>query len=72
LLWASTTRIQLLDYFYYTALTATALYENATAEEPDVLMLDLRMPKKDGLQIVAELMSQRVSKARTVVMTSFS
>jgi DNA-binding NarL/FixJ family response regulator len=37
---------------------------------PDVLMLDLRMPKKDGLQIVAELMSQRVSKPRIVVMTS--
>jgi two-component system, NarL family, response regulator len=38
---------------------------------PDVLMLDLRMPKKDGLQIVAELVSQRVSKPRIVVMTSY-
>jgi DNA-binding NarL/FixJ family response regulator len=38
---------------------------------PDVLMLDLRMPKKDGLQIVTELMSRRVSKPRIVVMTSF-
>jgi two-component system, NarL family, response regulator len=38
---------------------------------PDVLMLDLRMPKKDGLQIVTELMSQRVSKPRIVVMTSY-
>ena len=37
---------------------------------PDVLMLDLRMPKKDGLQIVAELMARRVSKPRIVVMTS--
>jgi PAS domain S-box-containing protein len=33
LLWSSTTEVQLLDYFYYTALTVTALYENATAEE---------------------------------------
>src|SRR5260221_5813330 len=38
---------------------------------PDVLMLDLRMPKKDGLQIVTELMSRRGSKPRIVVMTSF-
>jgi two-component system NarL family response regulator len=38
---------------------------------PDVLMLDLRMPKKDGLQIVTELMLRRVSKPRIVVMTSF-
>ncbi len=38
---------------------------------PDVLMLDLRMPKKDGLQIVTELMARRVSKPRIVVMTSF-
>jgi two-component system NarL family response regulator len=36
---------------------------------PDVLMLDLRIPKKDGLQIVTELM--QVSEPRIVVMTSF-
>jgi PAS domain S-box-containing protein len=33
LLWTSTGRIQLLDYFYYSALTVAALYENATADE---------------------------------------
>jgi len=33
LLWTSTGRIQLLDYFYYTALTVAALYENGTADE---------------------------------------
>ena len=33
LLWASAVQIQLLDYFYYTALTVAALYENATADE---------------------------------------
>jgi signal transduction histidine kinase/PAS domain-containing protein len=33
LLWASTVWIQLVDYFYYTALTVAALYENATADE---------------------------------------
>jgi hypothetical protein len=33
LLWAATGRIQLLDYFYYTALTVAALYENAAPDE---------------------------------------
>jgi PAS domain S-box-containing protein len=33
LLWASAVWIQLLDYFYYTALTVAALHENATADE---------------------------------------
>src|SRR5258705_8580043 len=33
LLWSSAAQIQLLDYFYYTALTVAALYENASAEE---------------------------------------
>src|ERR1700751_1006585 len=46
---------------------ACQLYDE---HSPDVLVLDLRMPKKDGLQIVAELMSQRVSKPRIVMMTS--
>src|ERR1700737_2444257 len=33
LLSASAAQIQLLDYFYYTALTVSALYENASADE---------------------------------------
>ena len=33
LLWAATAQIQVLDYFYYTALTVSALYENASADE---------------------------------------
>jgi two-component system, NarL family, response regulator len=47
---------------------ACELYDQ---HSPDVLMLDLRMPKKDGLQIVTELMARRVSKPRIVVMTSY-
>ena len=38
---------------------------------PDVIILDLRMPKKDGLQVVLELMSRPVCKARIIVMTSY-
>ncbi|HWN51000.1 MAG TPA: AAA family ATPase, partial [Xanthobacteraceae bacterium] len=33
LLWASAVWMQLLDYFYYTALTVAACYENASADE---------------------------------------
>ena len=33
LLWVSAAHVQLLDYFYYTALTVAALYENGTADE---------------------------------------
>jgi signal transduction histidine kinase/GAF domain-containing protein len=33
LLWRSSVQLQLLDYFYYTALTVAALYEKASADE---------------------------------------
>jgi predicted ATPase len=36
LLWAVPAHIQLLDYFYYAALTVAALYEKATADEQTV------------------------------------
>jgi PAS domain S-box-containing protein len=35
LLWATDAHIQLLDYYYYAALTVAALYENGTADEQD-------------------------------------
>jgi two-component system, NarL family, response regulator len=34
-------------------------------------MLDLRMPRKDGLQVVTELMSSRRPKPRIIVMTTY-
>ena len=37
---------------------------------PDILLLDLRMPKKDGLQVLIELMSRRGAKVRIIVMSS--
>jgi len=38
---------------------------------PDVLMLDLRLPKKDGVQVLRELASVKVPIARVIIMTSF-
>ena len=38
---------------------------------PDVLMLDLRLPKKDGLQVLNELLRSGNSKPRVIMMTTF-
>jgi two-component system, NarL family, response regulator len=38
---------------------------------PDVLIVDLRMPKKDGLQVVEELMAGRPPKPRIIVITTY-
>jgi two-component system NarL family response regulator len=38
---------------------------------PDVLVLDLRLPKKDGLQVLNDLMARENSKPRVIIITSF-
>jgi two-component system, NarL family, response regulator len=38
---------------------------------PDVLILDLRLPKKDGLQVLNELGTSDNSKPRVIIMTTF-
>ncbi len=48
---------------------ACELYDQLS---PDVLMLDLRMPKKDGLQVVTELLSRAGEpKPAIIVMTAY-
>jgi two-component system, NarL family, response regulator len=47
---------------------ACLLYDKLS---PDIVLLDLRMPKKDGLQVLIELMSRRVGKARIIVMSAY-
>ena len=38
---------------------------------PDVLILDFRLPKKDGLQVLNELMARGNSKPRVIIITTF-
>ena len=38
---------------------------------PDVLLLDLRMPRKDGLQAITELAECRIGNPRVIVMTTY-
>jgi two-component system NarL family response regulator len=38
---------------------------------PDVLILDLRLPKKDGLQVLNHLMASGSHKPRVIIITSF-
>jgi DNA-binding NarL/FixJ family response regulator len=45
---------------------AYRLYEQLL---PDILILDLRMPKKDGLEVLSELMTQR-PRPRIIVLTN--
>jgi DNA-binding NarL/FixJ family response regulator len=45
--------------------------ELCNQHSPDVLLLDLRMPKMDGLQVITELAARRASKPRIIVMTTY-
>ncbi len=45
--------------------------ELCNRHSPDVLLLDLRMPKKDGLEVITELVARRPSKPRIIVMTTY-
>jgi two-component system, NarL family, response regulator len=44
--------------------------ELCSQRSPDVLLLDLRMPKMDGLQVLNELAARRLPKPRVIVMTT--
>jgi DNA-binding NarL/FixJ family response regulator len=47
---------------------ACELYDQ---HSPDVLLVDLRIPEKDGLQVVTGLMSGLASKPRIILITTY-
>lgn len=53
------------------AADGIAAVEQVRAAQPDVLLLDLRMPGKDGLQVIQEL-AQAAPAVRILVLTSFA
>jgi len=44
--------------------------EMCNQHHPDVLLLDLRMPRKDGLQVLTELAARTVYRPGVIVMTT--
>ena len=53
------------------AANGEEVYELYNQIHPDVLLLDLQMPKKSGLQVIVELVSRRSLNSGIVVITSF-
>ena len=53
------------------AANGEEVYELYNQLHPDVLLLDLQMPKKSGLQVIADLVSRRSLNPGIVVITSF-
>jgi two-component system response regulator FimZ (fimbrial Z protein) len=49
--------------------TGKALLESAQAQEPDLIVLDLKLPDKPGLEVLKELDAMKL-KSRIVVMTA--
>jgi PAS domain S-box-containing protein len=66
LLWISAAHIHLLDYFYYTALTVAALYENGTADEQN-RWRDLMTAHREQLREWAESCPQTFADKHALV-----
>ena len=71
LLWSAVAHIQMLDYFYYTALAVTALYENAAPSTPtriavQKLLASLAAISLENTRLYGDL-EQREAKIRRLV-----
>ena len=71
LLWSAVAHIQMLDYFYYTALAVTALYENAAPSTPTriavlKLLASLAAISLENTRLYGDL-EQREAKIRRLV-----
>src|SRR6201998_1333053 len=71
LLGASASQIQLLDYYYYTALTVSALYETASADEQQVWR-DLLRVHREQLREWAETYPPTFSDKHTLVLAEIA
>ena len=55
-------------YEFITATDGEEALEKAKAEAPDIAILDVQMPKKDGFHVFAELRENDATKAMPVIM----
>lgn len=55
-------------YQILTAADGDAALQAARAERPDVVILDVQMPKKDGFEVFGELRAADATKAIPVIM----
>ena len=72
LLRASTLWMTSAGYDTLTACNGCEAVEKATEELPDAIVMDIRMPEKNGLTALAELKRQPCTKDIPVVMLSAS
>jgi len=53
------------------AKSGNEVLRTVPAEEPDLLLMDLRMPEQDGIQIMRRLAAQQLKVENVIMMTAF-
>lgn len=59
-----------LGYTVFRAINGKEALDMLVKNKPRVLLLDLRMPEKDGFQVLEEMNSQGLMATTTVIVTS--
>jgi CheY-like chemotaxis protein len=65
-------RLEAEGFYVITAADGEAGYSAAMDRKPDAVVLDVRMPKKDGLAVLRELRSQSSMEHTPIIMLSAS
>ena len=61
-------RLEVDNYYVMPLYTSTRALEIAKREKPDLILLDVMMPDKDGYEVCKELKADRETKSIPVVM----
>jgi DNA-binding response OmpR family regulator len=63
-------RLKRWGYRVLTARDGDEGFEKALRDKPDLILLDIRMPKKDGFELLRELKSEASTRLIPVIMLS--